>query len=59
MRPDLVAVVLLPHALETTGSEGTASFASVSFGIPLGDHLHLRRQSFCFRVHQSNDKIEL
>jgi hypothetical protein len=48
--------------LETTGSGRygpTAPFASVSFEFPLGDHLHLCRQSFCFRVHQSNEKIEL
>ena len=57
-RSDLVAVVLLPH-LKLRALDGTAPLASVSFEFPLGDHLHLWRQSFCFRIHQSNEKIEL
>ena len=58
MHADLVAVVLLPH-LKQLALDGTAPFASVSFEFPLGDLLHLCRQSFCFRVHQSNEKIKL
>ena len=58
MRTDLVAVVLLQH-MKQLALDGTAPFASVSFEFPLGDHLHLCRQSFCFRVHQNNEKIEL
>ena len=58
MHTDLVAVVLVPH-LKQLALDGTAPFASVSFEFPLRDHLQLCRQSFCFRVHPSNEKIEL
>jgi hypothetical protein len=58
MRADLVAVVLLPH-LKQLALDGTAPFASVSFEFPLGDHLHLCRQSFCFRVMRKNCRFPL
>jgi hypothetical protein len=49
--------VLLQH-LKQLALDGTAPFAYASFEFPLVDHLHLCRQSFCFRVHQSNEPIK-